>query len=83
MAKKDSIKQIAKNVTSSSSGSSGNSSAIGDGVEFLTLFKDIWNNFLGHATPKNQLIDIFLVALVAMGIIQFVFAVIFGDFVSD
>lgn len=50
--------------------------------EYSKVFNQIYNRYTQSATTKLKLIDSFLVFLVALGILQFVFCILVGTFVS-
>lgn len=48
--------------------------------EFQTSLETAYKNYVKSATTRSQLADIYLGALVVLGVLQFVFAVLVGSF---
>lgn len=46
------------------------------------VFSKVLNNYTKQSTPKQKLIDSFLAFLVVLGVFQFVFCLLVGNFVS-
>lgn len=46
------------------------------------VFSKVLNNYSKQSTPKLKLIDSFLTFLVVLGVFQFVFCLLVGNFVS-
>ena len=63
----------------SSTSSSSNAASIGDAQEILN---DLWRNYLKETPQRVKLIDVFMGFLVAVGVLQFVYAVVGGNYVS-
>ncbi|KAG7005977.1 aromatic amino acid aminotransferase C56E4.03 [Physcia stellaris] len=64
---------------SSSTSSSSNAASIGDAQEILN---DLWRNYLKETPQRVKLIDVFMGFLVTVGVLQFVYAVVGGNYVS-
>jgi oligosaccharyltransferase complex subunit epsilon len=47
------------------------------------VFTKVLNNYTKQSTPKLKLIDSFLAFLVVLGVFQFVFCLLVGNFVSN
>ncbi|KAG5419091.1 OST2 [Candida metapsilosis] len=77
----------AASTSSTSTGSSPSDSILPQTKTVTTTFAELQsainttiNDYLRHLTPKLKLIDIFLVFLVALGILQFIYVLLIGNF---
>ena len=72
MAKKDSIKKTATHTSSNKIGHPIN--------ELISAVTTTYKDYINSLTPRLKLIDIFLTFLVSLGILQFVYVLLVGNF---
>lgn len=62
--------------------STSNSSHVRNGQDLQQIGVGVWNNYVDKTSQRVKLLDAFLVFLMAVGLLQFVYCVIAGNFVS-
>lgn len=62
--------------------STSNSSHVRNTQDLQQIGVGVWNNYVDKTNQRVKLLDAFLVFLMAVGLLQFVYCVIAGNFVS-
>jgi oligosaccharyltransferase complex subunit epsilon len=71
------------NKPSSTSTSTGSSSGqVRNATDLQQIGAGVWNKYVDETPQRVKLLDAFLVFLIAVGVLQFVYCVIAGNFVS-
>lgn len=76
MSKKD----IPKGAVASSSSGSASASVVQPIKDLFKAFSTTYKSYINNLTPRLKLIDIFLAFLVSLGILQFVYVILVGNF---
>ena len=72
----------AANKPSSTTTSSSNNGQVRNAQDLQNIGLGVWNKYVDQTPQRVKLLDAFLVFLMAVGVLQFVYCVIAGNFVS-
>jgi oligosaccharyltransferase complex subunit epsilon len=68
--------------TASKSSTGSKSGSVRNATDLQQIGAGVWNKYVDETPQRVKLLDAFLVFLIAVGVLQFVYCVIAGNFVS-
>jgi len=69
--------------SSSASSTTTSSSSLRNAQDAQEILSGIWNNYVDHTPQRVKLVDAFMAFLVVVGVLQFVYCVIAGNYVRS